>query len=144
MTTETTTTYREFTDAEFGDTLLILNTGPSVDGNCRMSLVNERNVRTCSLSEHTARLLGVSLLAWSGPTTGTLEPVEFKSETYLDRRLDQRKPMHHAMVMVTDGEPSISVGGSTVTLDFEGDVIDLATRLIVWAGVATEPIASAR
>lgn len=121
----TTATFCEYTD--LNGHYLIINTD-YVDY-CRVSAVTDAAVRTAHLSRDTARILGTSLLAWSGAITCTLEPVEFPSETEVGAA------RHNVMVDVLDGEATITLGGVGFPLD-DVDTVDLAQRLIVWAGVA--------
>lgn len=126
MSTATTATYREYTD-EVG-TFLIINT--DYDQFCRVSAVTDEQVRTAHLTREVARLLGTSLIAWSGsPLSWTLEPVKFGSAVapginFADVTVD-----------VQDGEATITLDGLGFVFE-DDDLIDLAQRLIVWAGVA--------
>lgn len=126
MSTATTATFREYTD-ESG-AFVILNT--DYDQFCRLSAVTDVAVRTAHLSRDTARLLGTSLIAWSGsPLSCTLEPVRFGSAAPPGINFAD------VLVEVLDGEATITLGGLGFAFE-DDDLIDLAQRLIVWAGVA--------
>ena len=131
----TTTTFREYHgDIDEDHLYLIVNTA-YIDY-CRVSIITDTVVRTAHLSHDTARDLGTSLLRWTGSELcHTIEPVTFTSQP----------PMNDLVIDIADGEATLRIGadeGVFVILSDEW-AIDLAQRLIVWAGVDINETADA-
>ena len=130
----TTTTFREYHGDIDEDLYLIVNTD-YVDY-CRLSIVTDTVVRTAHLNHGTARDLGTSLLRWTGSELcHTINPVVFASQP----------PMNDVTIDIADGEATLRIGADENLFVILSDewAIDLAQRLIVWAGVDVNQTADA-
>lgn len=116
-----TSTFRDYALESFsGGEFSIETSGEEI---ALLSLaLNHPEFKTCyTFDRATARDLGTSLLRWSGgPSTCTLEPV-----TFGDR----------LVVEVIDGTVMFLLPDGQQFQCTDEETIDLAQRLIVWAGV---------
>jgi hypothetical protein len=120
---ETTSTFRDYAADSFGGGEFSIETNGSM-AVLRLALNHPEFAEAYYFDRDTARQLGTNLLNWvGGPGTCTLEPVE-----YTDTASDVLR------VEVIDGTVMFLLSdGNFQACDEE--VIDLAQRLIVWAGV---------
>ena len=125
----TTSTFRDYAADSFGGGVFSINTG-SKYAELTLALNHPEFAVTYKFDRRTARHLGTDLLRWSGGTsTCTLEPVEY--QTIECAVAANGKVLR---VEVIDGTVMFLLrDGSFQATDEE--VIDLAQRLIVWAGV---------
>lgn len=123
---KTTSTFRDYGVDSFGGGVFSINTSGQW-AELTLALNHPEFAVTYRFDRNVARELGTSLLRWSGgPATCTLEPVEFKS-----LNLTHAKTLR---VDVIDGTVMFLLcDGSFQATDEE--TVDLAQRLIVWAGV---------
>lgn len=126
---ETTTTFRDYAFESFGGGAFSIDTS-SATADLTLALNHPEFALTYKFSRAVARELGTNLLQWNGShTCCTLEPVEFDTVqcAVAVNGLKLR-------VEVIDGTVMFLLrDGSFQATDEE--VIDLAQRLIVWAGV---------
>lgn len=126
---ETTATFRDYAAESFGGGVFSINTsGETAD--LTLALNHPEFALTYKFSRTVARKLGTSLLQWNGShTCCTLEPVEFDTVQCAVAANGLR-----LRVEVVDGTVMFLLrDGSFQATDAE--VVDLAQRLIVWAGV---------
>ena len=123
MTNETTTTFRDYALDSFGGGEFSIETAGSM-AVLRLALNHPELAEAYYFDRDTARTLGTDLLNWvGGPGTCTLKPVE-----YTDTSDDVLR------VEVIDGTVMFLLCDGTFQACDE-EIIDLAQRLIVWAGV---------
>jgi hypothetical protein len=120
---ETTSTFRDYAFDSFSGGEFSIETLRSM-AVLRLALNHPEFAEAYYFDHDTARQLGTNLLQWNGsPLTCTIEPVEF-----IDTAGDVLR------VEVIDGDVMFLLcDGNLQAADEE--VIDLAQRLIVWAGV---------
>lgn len=126
---ETTATFRDYAAESFGGGVFSINTsGDNAD--LTLALNHPEFAVTYKFSRSVARELGTNLLQWNGShTCHTLKPVEFDTVQAANYGVD-----HKLSVEVIDGTVMFLLrDGSFQATDAE--VVDLAQRLIVWAGV---------
>jgi len=123
------TTFRDYAADSFGGGVFSIKTCGQY-AELTLALNHPELAVTYKFSRDTARELGTDLLRWSGgPSTCTLEPVEYPT-------IECAAALNGKVlrVEVIDGTVMFLLrDGSFQATDLE--VIDLAQRLIVWAGV---------
>jgi hypothetical protein len=126
---ETTTTFRDYAYDSFGGGVFSVDTSGKY-AELTLALNHPEFAVTYKFSRDTARQLGTDLLRWSGgPGTCTLEPVDYPT---IEVAVAANGKVLH--VEVIDGTVMFLLrDGSFQATDEE--TIDLAQRLIVWAGV---------
>jgi hypothetical protein len=125
---ETTSTFIDYAFDSFGGGEFSIETKGSM-AVLRLALNHPEFAEAYYFDRDTARQLGTNLLQWNGShTCCTLEPVEF-----VDTSGDVLR------VEVIDGTVMflLSDGNFQAT---DAEVVDLAQRLIVWAGVDTRAV----
>jgi hypothetical protein len=120
---ETTSTFRDYGADSFGGGEFSIETNGSM-AVLRLALNHSEFAEAYYFDRDTARNLGTSLLRWSGGvSTSTLNPVEFTDTSGDVLRVEVIDCT--VMFLLCDGKFQAT----------DEEVIDLAQRLIVWAGV---------
>lgn len=119
-------TFRDYAADSFGGGVFSVDTSGEY-AELTLALNHPEFAVTYKFARDTARELGTDLLRWSGgPGTCTLEPVEYQTLNLLASKT--------LRVEVIDGTVMFLLrDGSFQATDEE--IVDLAQRLIVWAGV---------
>ena len=120
-----TDTFRDYAFESFSGGEFSIETGGDEVALLSLAL-NHPELKTCYTFDRTiARELGTSLLRWSGgPSTCTIEPVEFDT----------------LRVEVIDGTVIFLLPDGQEFQTTDEEIIDLAQRLIVWAGVDVDAV----
>lgn len=130
-----TSTFRDYALESFSGGEFSIDTGGNT-AVLRLALNHPEFAVKYQFDRSVARELGTNLLRWSGgPSTCTLEPVEF-STILAKAAVNGRK----LRVEVIDGTVMFLLPDGTEFQATDEETIDLAQRLIVWAGVDTNAV----
>lgn len=127
---ETTATFRDYAFENLGGGTFSINTSLASCAIIKVAANHPEFAIAAEFDRNTARQLGTDLLRWTGsPLTCTLERVLYDTANGVPFLVD-----------VTDGEVGISVTPLDKPNEWynpsDEEVIDIAQRLIVWAGIA--------